>query len=375
MPLKSGIADDGSEKKSKTTRMDNLNGVRIYPYKSRSLPQEIVFEILLRLPAQVIHDVMRRVYDEWKFVISTKAFIYNHLWNSTPGIIIMHKHMRFNGIYVEMRRGRLEICKFDLMDFYLRGSSVNGLVLAAPKRKEGDKNALFIINPLTKQQEAVLWDINFESAITLALDEASMKYKAVRSLCPKPPHCVSVLTIGVDNDWRYLDMKHVSERGQQALLDYPFATRGYVHWMGNYSVLTLNVETETIYEFPSIKEFKEFSPYAYLAMGRNLSCCYLPEQPESSGEYLMEVIEMNPETGEWTKLLSFDLKPLSERFKSSKSFEPFGVLGGGEVFLFGYKKLCVAYNVQTREIQLFELEKRAGNYYSVAHVNSMIWYR
>ncbi|XP_073125382.1 uncharacterized protein [Henckelia pumila] len=371
MPLRLSFADDGSERKSMTTRMDNLNGVRIYPYKSRSLPQEIVFEIFLRLPAQVIHDVIRHVYDEWKLMISTKAFIYNHLWNSTPGIILMHKHGRFNGIYVELRRGRLEICKFDFMDLYLRGSGVNGLVLATPKQKEGEKKALFIINPLTKQREAVLLDSHLVTETTLALDEASMKYKAVCSLSRKPPHCVSVLTIGVDNDWRYLDMKHVSERGREALLDYPFATRGYVHWIGNYSVLTLNVETETIYEFPRIKEF---SDHPSLAMGRNLLCYYLSKQPES-GEYLMEVIEMNPETGEWTKFLSSDLKPLSDRFTSLKPINLFGVLGGGDVFLFGYKKLCAAYNVRTREIQSFELEKNAGNYYSASHVNSMIWYK
>ncbi|XP_073120428.1 uncharacterized protein [Henckelia pumila] len=90
---RSTITDDGSERKSKTAHVDNLNnGVCVYPYKWRCLPREIVFEILFLLSAQVIHDVMRHVYDEWKLMIGTKAFIYNHLWNSTPGIIIIEEN-------------------------------------------------------------------------------------------------------------------------------------------------------------------------------------------------------------------------------------------------------------------------------------------
>ncbi|XP_073059830.1 uncharacterized protein [Primulina eburnea] len=361
-------AYNGSERKSK---VDNLNGVCVYPYKWRCLPQEIVFEILLRLPAQVIHDVMRSVYDEWKLMISTKDFIYNHLRNSTSGIIIVEENKTANGIYVEMRRGRLEICKFDCRDSYLVGSSVNGLVMAIAEGKKGDKEALYIINPLTEQREAVPYEFCSLERTTLALDEASMKYKVVLSFCPNGLPCVSVLTIGVDNDWRNLDIKHISKKGRESLFFRPFTTRGYVHWMGNSSILTMNVETEIIYEFPRIKEF---SPFASLAMGRNLSCYYLSKQRQS-GEYLMEVVEMNPETGEWTKLLSSDLKPLSDRFKGLKSIKPFGVLGGGEVFLFGSEKLCAAYNVRTREIQSFELKKKAGKYLSTAHVNSMIWYK
>lgn len=351
--------------------MDNLNDVRIYPYQRRCLPQEIVYEILLHLPAQVIHNIIRRVCNEWKLMINTKAFIYNHLWNSTPGIVIREEDGAFNGIYVEMRRGHINICKFDFMDSYLCGSSVNGLVLAISNGNKGDKHALSIINPLTKQREAVPYDYPVVIRTTLALDEASMKYKAVRSIRVRTPQCLSVLTIGVDNDWRYLDVKHISEPGREALFDIPFATGGYVHWMGNYSVLTLNVETEMIYEFP---RNKKFSQYPSLAMGRNLCRYYLSKQPHSC-EYLMEVIEMNSETGEWTKLLSSDLKPLSDRFKGLKSIKLFGVLGGGEVFLFGSEKFCIAYNVRTREIQSFELEKKARKYYSAAHVNSMIWYK
>ncbi|XP_073275276.1 uncharacterized protein [Primulina huaijiensis] len=377
-------ADDGSET---NTEVDNLNKMFIHPCKRcagknhwRCLPSEIFFEILLRLPAHVIHDVITHVCIAWNLIISTKKFICNHLQNSTPGIIIMENLKPTNGIYVEIRQGCLEICKFDCRDFYLRGSSVNGLVLAFTGDKgdhlgnKGDHHVLSIINPLTKQHEPLPYDSSVVLRTTLAFAEAAMKYKAVRSFFRYSRSGISVLTIGVDNVWRHLDVQHLSKLGRETLFYYPFATYGYVHWIGESRVVTLNLDTEIIYEFVQTV----YDPFMSvpLAMGRNLSCCRLSKLQESLG-YLMEVMEMNPETGEWTKLLSSDLKPLSDRFKGLKSVELFGVLAGGEVFLFGIsgsEKLWAAYNVRTREIQSFQFEKSARKCHPTAHVNTMIWY-
>ncbi|XP_073051470.1 uncharacterized protein [Primulina eburnea] len=370
-------ADDGSET---NMEVDNLNKMFNYPCKRcagknhwRCLPSEIFFEILLRLPAHVIQDVITHVCGPWNLIISTKKFICDHLQNSTPGIIIMEVHEPTDGIYVEIRQGCLEICKFDCRGFNLRGSSVNGLVLANAATK-GDHHVFSIINPLTKQHEPLPYDSCVVLDPTLAFAEASMKYKAVRLVIRNSRSFISVLTIGVDNVWRYLDMQHLSKLAREALSNCPFATHGYVHWIGEFRVVTLNLETEIIYEFAEAGFYRFRS--RPLAMGRNLSSCHLSKLPESRG-YLMEVLEMNPETGECTKLLSSDLKPLSDRFKSLKSIYLFGVLAGGEVFLFGIsgsEKLWAAYNVRTREIQWFQLELKAGKCYPKAHVNTMIWY-
>ncbi|XP_073134881.1 uncharacterized protein [Henckelia pumila] len=361
-------ADDDTVTK---TEVDDLNSVSIYPYKRRRLPQEIIFEILLRLPAQVIHD-KRYVYEEWKLMTGAKDFIYSHLWNSTPGILIMENHKNY-GIYVEMRRGCLEICKFDCGSFQLIGNSVNGLVLATPKDKESrDKQILSVFNPLTKQHVGVPYDDSVIFSTTLAFAEASMKYKVVRSCHPKSSWCVGLLTIGVDEEWRYIDIQHISMLAQSVLWNEPRVTRGYVHWIDSLIVLTLDVETEVIYEFAK----PEFGPRrGFLAMGHNIFFYHLPRQPKSH-EYLMEVWEMNSETGEWTMLFTSDLKPLSDRFKGLNSINVFGMLASGEVLLFGIvgsEKLCGAYNVRTRDVQWIQLEKCASKYYPIPHVNSMVW--
>lgn len=80
---------------------------------TRYLPQEIVFQFLLRLPAQLLHDVVRHVCRVWSLVIRSPNFIQHHLRNTTCGVIIQEWLSPHNVIYVEMRRGCLEIRKLD----------------------------------------------------------------------------------------------------------------------------------------------------------------------------------------------------------------------------------------------------------------------
>lgn len=169
-----------------------------------------------------------------------------------------------------------------------------------------DKQVLSVFNPLTKQQVGVPYDSSSISRTTLAFAEASMKYKVVRSCRPKSSWCVGLLTLGVDKEWRYIDIKHTSMLAQSVLRvgSATCYSRGYVHWIDTFFVLTLNVETEIIYEFAK----PEFPERGFLAMGNNQSSYHLSQRPRSR-EYLMEVREMNRETGEWTMLFSSDLKP------------------------------------------------------------------
>lgn len=99
------------------------------------LPQEMVFDILLHLPALVIHDVMRHVCGEWNLMIRSPNFIRHHLWNSTGGIIIQRQFSEApDVIYLEMRRGRLEISKFDRGSRHEICTSCNGLTLIRDSR-------------------------------------------------------------------------------------------------------------------------------------------------------------------------------------------------------------------------------------------------
>ncbi|XP_073125257.1 putative F-box/kelch-repeat protein At1g13200 isoform X2 [Henckelia pumila] len=339
----------------------------------KCLPQEMFLEILLRLPAQVVHNVMKHVCREWNLMISAKDFIQHHLQNSTRGIIIQEVFpaCRRDVIYVEMRRGCLEICKFDYGFEFLLWTSCNGLVVARDLR---DSHIYYVTNPLTKWRTVLPPNsrkMGNYSGFGLAFVEASMKYKVVYAR-GNERHCkptqMAVLTIGVDKVWRHIDIGHSSLAIRRTL---PLVTGGYVHWMGETFVLTLNVESETIRWFP-LPPFPKRSR-KFLPMGCNLSFLH------KTNEFMMEVWEMNPETGEWTMILRLDLEPLRYHFKdlcgNYAKVVPFGWLAIREVLVFstGYPQTnCVAYNVKTREIQSFELGTTFKSYLVIPHVSSLV---
>ncbi|XP_073017349.1 F-box protein At5g49610-like [Primulina eburnea] len=339
---------------------------------TRYLPRDIVFQFLLHLPAQFLHDVVRHVCREWSLVISSPNFIQHHLRNSSGGVIIQEKLSRRNGIYVEMRRGCLEICKFDCGVYGLVRSSCNGLVVISD---ESEHPNLYVTNPLTKQWTILPPFSNLTGHYWncgLAFVESSMEYKMVRmcrdeSIVQKTR--IAVLTIGVDEVWRHIDINFC--HSQLSFIWFLFVTGGYVHWTSIEYVLTLNVETEIVRRFPAPQLPKMFG--SFLPMGGNLS--YIDE----SSKFSRDVWEMNSVTGEWTMLFSFDSEPLDDRFKGMfsyymKSITPRFWLVARELLVFslGFGQiLWIVYNVKTSEIQSFELE--GGRYHSEAHVNSLVW--
>ncbi|XP_073127605.1 putative F-box/kelch-repeat protein At1g13200 [Henckelia pumila] len=385
--------DDGSEPK---------NAVSINPHichcckwctrrrQRRCLPQEMFMEILLHLPAQAVHNVMKHVCREWNLMISTKDFIQHHLQNSTCGIIIQEEFPACGRdvIYLEMRRGCLEKCKFDYGSESLLWTSCNGLAVARDLR---DSHIYYVTNPLTKWRTILPPNSRkmggSYSGFCLAFVEASVEYKVVYARGNKrygKPTQIAVLTIGVDRVWRHIDIGHSSQAIRRIV---PIVTGGYVNWMGKTYVLTLNVESETIRWFPIPSFLRRIG--TFLPMGCSLSFIH------KTSEFMWDVWEMDPETGEWTMILSLDLEPLKYSFKalfgSYATFlvVPFGWLGIREVLVFstGFPETncvaynantrvpqtnCVAYNVKTREFQSFELGTTCKSYHFVPHVNSLI---
>ncbi|XP_073283455.1 uncharacterized protein [Primulina huaijiensis] len=155
---------------------------------------------------------MRHVCREWSLVTRSQYFIHHHLRNSTGGVIIQERLSPRNGIYVEMRRGCLEICKFYCGFYGLIRSSCNGLVVISDWSKLAN---LYVANPLTKQ-----WTIlppfftltGDYSDCGIAFVEASLEYKVVCAFGYKyvvPKTQIAILTIGLDKVWRHIDIKHL----------------------------------------------------------------------------------------------------------------------------------------------------------------------
>ncbi|KZV39830.1 hypothetical protein F511_15310 [Dorcoceras hygrometricum] len=308
-------------------------------------------------------------------MIRSPDFIHHHLRNSTGGVIIETGGIDHTGIYVEMRGGSLEIHEFDFGFRGLVWSSCNGLVLASEFKNYHTHS---VVNPLTKQQVFLppySNDIGYHPHFALAFVEATMEYKVACMIDVSPLFArthIAVLTVGVDKVWRYIDIKHLSLETRLAYFSVkPIVTGGYVHWISRTFVLTMNVETESFRLFPVPRTRPEHR--MILPMGSSLSLVY--------GELSREVWEMNPRTGEWIKLLTFDLEShiFQDCFPHLCQMVPYGWLQVREVLLFiptGFPRCSVAYNIKTREMQPFELDPvgpLALQYHVFApHVNSLV---
>ncbi|XP_073274836.1 putative F-box protein At4g17200 isoform X2 [Primulina huaijiensis] len=339
------------------------------------LPLEMVYEVLLRLPALVLFDVMRHVCRDWSLMIRSRNFIHDHLLNSPRGLMIQSRHMSHSAIFVEMRAGCLEISKFDRVFCCLLWTSCNGLVLTNFR----DRHHLYIANPMTKQQLLLprfFCRIVHHGRCGLAFVEASMKYKVVQpydySRGFEYVKC-AVLTIGVDQVWRHIDIEHLSLTARRAFMSFPLVCGGFMYWVGETVLLIMNVDTEIVSQFPIPPFGKKYQKI--LPMGSKMSII------ATANDILWDVWEMNPEILEWSKLLSFDLEPQSTKIKKflrtkMEHIEPVGWLIDREVLVFHGaepQRYLIAYNVKTGEAQPIKLDMNDNYHIVQAHVNSLGW--
>ncbi|KAL3624444.1 hypothetical protein CASFOL_031112 [Castilleja foliolosa] len=362
-----------------------------------SLPDEIVFDILVKIPAQDIYSTVRPVCLKWYRMIHTHNFVNTHLHRSTYGLLIQNRSSPpFTLTFMALsRQGRVELTTLNYdPGFTIWCNSCNGLIL---ETERDDKYTLYISNPATMQRLSLprspipLFGICFLFSV-IAYASLSMKYKVVRA-CPRVNQWrVAILTVGADESWRPVNTQHLSLEAKKLLIFHPFTTEGFVHWVnrGNLYVLTLNMETEIITEYlvPSSCFDDRFDGrYYYFPTVNCLSLLIYCRRWWS-----WEVWEMKPETGEWTNLPGIELNDrkceilewYSKRDSKSVGYsdgwlEPFGWLKYGEVLICCFAlprevkkhQVCIAYNVRSKEIEYIELDcdrKRL-----LVHRNNLLW--
>ncbi|GFP93895.1 hypothetical protein PHJA_001533800 [Phtheirospermum japonicum] len=212
-----------------------------------------------------------------------------------------------------------------------------------------------------------------------------MEYKVVRTFFINSHNhviqdeCVAIFTVGVDKDWmRRVNTRHISLTANYLFVSRPLlTTKGFVHWTMNDSrfayVLTLNVETEIITQFPVPRHDGETElMYYYLPMGSYLSLLI------ARSKFSWEFWEMKPDTGEWTKLPNIDLEAQFASYLNC-ILKPGGWLKSREVLVFNVRRenynlpsqLCIACNVRTRKFHEFELDGGLQSF--LAHRNSLVW--
>ncbi|KAL3615622.1 hypothetical protein CASFOL_041283 [Castilleja foliolosa] len=352
--------------------------------KIESFPDDVLFEILLRVPAQDLYDSSRLVCRKWYNMIRTRNFAHSHFQRSTPALLAVDLCSNEQA-FMTMQNGRIEISKWSDGDNRLVLSSCNGLVVEID-----DLNLKpYITNHVTRQQFA-LPPFLPEKVVTrkwFALEyvASSSAYKVVGVSYPLDLNgdlACAIMTVGVDTDWRRrVSTQHLSFTAKTFFSLWPLTTGGFVHWTRNdctECVVTMNVESEIVTEIPGP---------CLLDDGKSLWCRYRPMGSYLSlfigrSEFSWEVWKMKPETGEWTKMPGIDLEPLkvpkylSFEFKRHRftgpMLGPVGWSNSREVLFFGVCYHTVAYNVHTREIDSCKLFESMVNLF-LEHKRSLLW--
>ncbi|KAL7112131.1 hypothetical protein ACP275_05G133000 [Erythranthe tilingii] len=364
-----------------------------------SLPDELVFEILLRLSAEYNYDYAMVVCRKWYNMIHTHNFIYAHLENSPPGLLIRLDGDRKYPTFVSMVQGRVETSKIVPEFFEFGWSSCNGLTLELLESDHIDTDGLCIVNAATKQVFQLPLFGNFYPRAWdysgIAYAAASMEYKVVSISDPKllsnTPIALlgcAILTVGVDKSWRHVDIQHLSLKANELFKTTPLTAEGFLHWtsekVGMTHILTLNVETEVIMEIclpQGCNDGVHKSRY-FLSNGRSLTVFI------SRSEFSWDVWELKkPENGEWVKIIRIDLEGQKRKFERIAvpivdldpvplTLVPIGWLNydqGLVVQVCRPAEGCLVYDVGKQEVEILDLRMICYRIDSYVHKNSLVW--
>ncbi|XP_057775976.1 uncharacterized protein LOC130994876 [Salvia miltiorrhiza] len=359
------------------------------PTNIESLPTDLLFEILLRLPADHLYERARLVCWRWYHIIHSHAFINAQMHGATYGLLLAPLDDNTLPLYVtadadgEIHTSELNGISEDVL------ATCNGLEL------EGSFPRLVIVNPATKQSFHLP---PFPTGVTYALlkygfaySAASLAYKVIRQVSGRhyEPHAqedygLDVLTVGVDESWRQVEVHHLPNHVRRRLLaKTPLTSEGFLHWGWGKCCATMNVETEIITLSEAPYQYKE-RDYYYLSTGRCVSLLV------ACGDLSWEVWEMKAGTGEWRKALSnVDLRAEKCRIQQlapedDAVLEPLGWVKYPHVLAFYFDEYhyssqwehCIFYNLDTHQLHSIELPRSyaiASCFKAFSHKNTLIW--
>ncbi|XP_028784526.1 uncharacterized protein LOC114740534 [Neltuma alba] len=115
---------------------------------SECLPEDVMFNILTRLPAQWLHSSARLTCKSWAAMIRRSDFVETHLLRAKPGIFLQSTRPPYGAHFLEVKgNGEYGVTALSpqFPGQYL--NSCDGLILFYQKAR-GD---LHVVNPVTMQ--------------------------------------------------------------------------------------------------------------------------------------------------------------------------------------------------------------------------------
>ncbi|KAL6494901.1 hypothetical protein OROGR_030820 [Orobanche gracilis] len=179
---------------------------RIRPTNIESLPNELLSDVLVRLPADHLYDRGRRVCRRWYHIIHSYDFVTRQTQQSTYGLLLSSpKHELWDSghhpIFLTATQGPIEASEFSYVFRNTISNSCNGLGTEAYTYFE----LPYIINPATKQPFVIPPMISRNCDMInccIAFASRSMRYKLILPYVTPQQLFIAILTIGVDNSWR-----------------------------------------------------------------------------------------------------------------------------------------------------------------------------
>ncbi|XP_057785348.1 F-box only protein 8-like [Salvia miltiorrhiza] len=353
------------------------------PANIECLPKDLLFEILLRLPTDHLYERVRLVCRRWYHIIHSHAFINSQMHGSTYGLLLSPRKAKALPLYVTADAdGGIHTSELNHISKWGVLATCNGLVLELD-----NKRFPRLANPATKQSFLLppypKGGMYYPLYYGLACSAASLAYKVIAPspVYPAPlrqiDHGLVVLTVGVDESWRNVEVHHLPDHVRRCLLPQtPMNSEGFLHWARGRYCATMDVETEIITLSEAPYEYHE-SKYRYLSTGRCVSLLVV------CGDLSWEVWEMKAETGEWRKALpNVDLGAEKCRIQPfGRVLEPLGWVKYPHVLAFYFTAFygeewrhCIFYNLDTHQLHSIELPKSYSMHYrAFPHKNNLIW--
>ncbi|KAK2974971.1 hypothetical protein RJ640_009130 [Escallonia rubra] len=366
MSMNCNLNDCSTRKKSKRTRKTKA-GLPI-------LPEEVIFNILLWLPAKVIYDLMRCVCREWYNIIRDSNFINAHLLRSTSGLLIHNCRSPELAHFVEIKDSDVTVTEERYPLRISLCATCNGLVLYLDHLTGSH---LYVANFVTKQQMLLPMVTHCDALFcSLAYSASTREYKVVHNYTDiNGNFCFEILTVGVDKAWRPVRTEHLCCANLRTLCSISVCIGKFMYWAGGSSlcILSLDVETEMISLLPIPKGCNVRKNL--IAIGNFL--CMTTALSELSWDIWLLV---DVKTGEWTKLHTIDLEDhryMCERMLDPDKLPPYPVasLNNGELLIFhgdSPSKTCISLNVKTGEIRrLLSCHPYDFNYF-LPHIHSLV---
>ncbi|XP_074309959.1 putative F-box protein At3g17490 isoform X2 [Silene latifolia] len=337
------------------------------------LPRDIIFNILLLVPALFLHQVVRYVCKQWNDIVNDPRFIKAHCQLSSAGLLVQSPFDPPLVYYIEGD---------DLKEFAfpLPGriyGSFNGLVLFHEKN---NPQILSVINPLTKAKinlPPVQGLKEYFPIIGFAIT-SSGHYKVVVTLrdegqCSKIQ--VMVFTVGIDKAWRFIDLQGNSE---MKCMSYsrPSYIAGMLYWCDYYyPCFAMDVDTETIYHLPKPVDFvPNFNQSFFISLGAGLGLI-VNKTDEMRLWKLTDV-----KSGEWTEVAGINISAAYSTVRkklSPKDTYSFPFMLIDDMFWFNHvvgehDLFLIRFNLVDQSFVLFPIKHKYGLKIFYHHVHTLL---